>query len=48
MLLRQVVNRQIGVWSNNVSLQVFMNANATTADQRGSPVVQTRAADYEL
>jgi cell division transport system permease protein len=29
LLLRQVVNRQIGVWSNNVSLQVFMNANAT-------------------
>jgi cell division transport system permease protein len=29
LLLRQVVNRQIGQWSNNVSLQVFMNANAT-------------------
>ena len=29
LLLRQVVNRQIGVWSNNVSLQVFMNANAS-------------------
>jgi cell division transport system permease protein len=29
LLLRQVVNRQIGQWSNNVSLQIFMNANAT-------------------
>ena len=29
LLLRQVVNRQISQWSNNVSLQVFMNANAT-------------------
>ena len=30
LLLRQVVNRQIGQWSNNVSLQVFMNADATS------------------
>ena len=29
LLLRQVVNRQISQWSNNVSLQVFMNADAT-------------------
>ena len=29
LLLRQSVNRQIGQWSNNVSLQVFMNADAT-------------------
>src|ERR1700733_5597767 len=29
LLLRQAVNRQIGQWSNNVSLQIFMNANAT-------------------
>lgn len=29
LLLRQVVSRQIGAWSNNVSLQVFMNADAT-------------------
>lgn len=32
LLLRQAVARQIGEWSNNVSLQVFMNANATQAE----------------
>jgi len=30
LLLRQAVSRQIGQWSNNVSLQVFMNADATS------------------
>jgi cell division transport system permease protein len=35
LLLRQVVNRQIGEWSNNVSLQIFMNANATTQQITG-------------
>src|SRR5271170_100592 len=29
LLLRQAVNRQISTWSNNVSLQVFMEANAS-------------------
>jgi cell division transport system permease protein len=29
LLLRQSVNRQIGEWSNNVSLQIFMNPGAT-------------------
>ena len=30
LLLRQAVNRQIGQWSNNVSLQIFMDAGATS------------------
>jgi cell division transport system permease protein len=30
LLLKQAVNRQIGQWSNNVSLQVFMNPAATS------------------
>ncbi len=29
LLLRQAVNRQIGQWSDNVSLQIFMKADAT-------------------
>lgn len=29
LLLRQAVSRQIGAWSNNVSLQVFMDPGAT-------------------
>jgi cell division transport system permease protein len=29
LLLRQSVNRQIGQWSGNVSLQIFMNAGAS-------------------
>lgn len=32
LLLRQAVNRQIGEWSNNVSLQVFMDTSATTQE----------------
>jgi cell division transport system permease protein len=32
LLLRQAVARQIGEWSNNVSLQVFMKANATKSE----------------
>lgn len=35
LLLRQAVSRQIGAWSNNVSLQVFMRP-AATADQIAS------------
>jgi cell division transport system permease protein len=31
LLLRQAVSRQIGQWSNNVSLQIFMNPNVTKA-----------------
>src|SRR5579862_5540491 len=31
LLLRQAVNRQVDVLSGNVSLQIFMDANATTA-----------------
>jgi cell division transport system permease protein len=31
LLLRQAVNRQVDVLSGNVSLQIFMNANATDA-----------------
>ncbi len=31
LLLRQAVSRQIGEWSNNVSLQVFMDPGATQA-----------------
>lgn len=31
LLLRQAVNRQIGQWSNNVSLQVFVNAGASSS-----------------
>jgi cell division transport system permease protein len=30
LLLRQSVNRQIGEWSNNVSLQIFMNPGASS------------------
>ncbi len=29
LLLRQAVNRQIGQWSNNVSLQIFLDAGAS-------------------
>ncbi len=29
LLLRQAVNRQIGQWNNNVSLQIFMDASAS-------------------
>jgi cell division transport system permease protein len=32
LLLRQAVARQIGEWSNNVSLQIFMNPNATQSE----------------
>ncbi len=32
LLLRQAVARQVTEWSNNVSLQVFMNANATQSE----------------
>jgi len=32
LLLRQAVNRQVQQWSGNVSLQIFMKANATQAE----------------
>ncbi|MGH3183079.1 MAG: cell division protein FtsX, partial [Streptosporangiaceae bacterium] len=32
LLLRQAVKRQIGEWSNNVSLQVFMDPAAPTSE----------------
>ena len=32
LLLKQAVSRQIGQWSNNVSLQIFMNASATNQE----------------
>src|ERR1700733_15787100 len=30
LLLRQAVSRQIGQWSDNVSLQIFLQPNVTT------------------
>ncbi len=35
LLLRQAVNRQIGQWSNNVSLQIFVKVGASTAQVDG-------------
>jgi cell division transport system permease protein len=31
LLLKQAVATQVGVWNNNVNLQIFVDANATTA-----------------
>src|ERR1700722_7861272 len=35
LLLRQAVSRQISQWSNNVSLQVFLQPNVTQAQLNG-------------
>src|ERR1019366_9318402 len=52
LLLKQAVNRQVGEWSGNVSLQIFMNANATPAQVQGvksqiaQMSAQIRSCDY--
>jgi cell division transport system permease protein len=45
LLLRQAVNRQVDVLSGNVSLQIFMNADATTAqtDSVRSQIAQMKS-----
>jgi len=50
LLLKQAVSRQISQWSNNVSLQVFLQPNVTDARWRASTSSSTSEgfADQDL